>query len=255
MKKILITIIAGLCFQLVIAQVKEGKIVYERKTNMHKRLPPENENMKAMIPEFNTGKQQLLFAADESIFSSLPDEEDIRDHAGEDGNRINFRMGGGNNETYKNYATEKIVELRELGPKKYIIEDTLKKLAWKLADDTMNIKGYHCKKATTKNRQGDNIVAWYTEEISTPSGPEQFGGLPGLILKLDIGESWIVFTALDIVTGTGKQLVKAPSGAKKITRPAFQKMMDEAFGPGSGNGGPQIRIITRDGGGGAVHNN
>jgi GLPGLI family protein len=243
MKKILVTLAAGLCFQLAIAQLKEGKIIYERKSNMHKRLSPENENMKAMIPEFNTGKQQLLFSGDESIFSAMPDEEDIRDQAGQEGGRINIRMNSGSSETYKNYATEKIVELRELGPKKYIIEDTLRKLAWKLNDDTMLIKGYHCKKATAKNRQGDNIVAWYTEEIATPSGPEQFGGLPGLILQMDIGDSWVVFTTLDIQTGTGKQLVKAPTGAKKVTRQEFQKMMDEAFGPSTG--GPQIRIITR----------
>jgi len=253
MKKILIAIAAGLCFQLAVAQVKEGKIIYERKTNMYKRLPPENENMKAMLPEFNIGKQQLLFSGDESVFSSVPEEEDIRDHAGEEGGRINIRMNSGSNETYKNYATEKIIELRELGPKKYIIEDTLKKLAWKLSDDTAMIKGYICKKAITKNKQGDNIIAWYTEEIGTTSGPEQFGGLPGLILKMDIGDGWIVFTAIDITTGGNKQLVKAPIGAKKVTRQEFQKMMDEAFGPSTG-GGPQIRIITRDGGGGPAHN-
>ena len=159
-------------------------------------------------------------------------------------------MGGGNNETYKNYAAEKIIELRELGPRKYIIEDTLKKLAWKLSDDTLTIKGYPCKKAVTKNKQGDNIVAWYTEQIAIPSGPEQFGGLPGMILQLDIGDSWIVFTAADIQTGSSKQLVKVPTGAKKVTRQEFQKMMDEAFGPSTGGGGPQIKIITRDGGGG-----
>jgi len=243
MKKILIMVIAGLCCQLAVAQVKEGKVIYERKTNMYKRLPPENANMKSMIPEFNTSKQQLLFAGDESVFVSLPEEEDIRDQAGQEGNRMNFHMNSGSSETYKNYAAEKIIELRELGPKKYIIEDTLRKLAWKLADDTMVIKGYHCKKAFAKNRQGDNIVAWYTEEIASPSGPEQFGGLPGLILQMDMGDSWIVFTATDIQPGTDKQLVKAPSGAKKVTRQEFQKMMDDAFGPS--NGGPQIRIITR----------
>jgi len=252
MKKILITVVAGICCQLAIAQLKEGKVIYERKTNMYKRLPPENENMKAMIPEFNTGKQQLLFAGDESIFSSVPEEEDIREHAGEEGGRINIKFNSGNNETYKNYATEKIIELRELGPKKYIIEDSLKKLAWKLSDDTAVLNGYHCKKAVTKNKQGDNIVAWYTEDIGIPSGPEQFGGLPGLILKLDIGDGWIVFTSLSIDKGAGKQVVKIPSGAKKVTRQEFQKMQEEAFGPSTG--GPQIRIITRDGGGGPAHN-
>lgn len=246
MKKILMLIAVGCCIQLAAAQVKEGKVVYERKTNMHKRLPPENENMKAMIPEFSTGKQQLVFSGDESIFSTVPEEEDIRDQAGQEGGRVNIRLNTGSSEMYKNYATEKIVELRELGPKKYIIEDTLRKQSWKLADDTLFVKGYHCKKAITKNRQGDNVVAWYTEEIATPSGPEQFGGLPGLILKMDIGDGWIVFSPLDISTGTGKQVVKIPSGAKKVTRPEFQKMQEEAFGPSTG--GPQIRIITRDGG-------
>src|ERR1700712_1187003 len=229
MKKMLITVIAGLCVQLAAAQVKEGKIIYERKTNMYKRLPPENEDMKSMLPEFNITKEQLLFSGDESVFNSLPDDADIRDQAGEgqDGRRINFRMGGGNSETYKNYDTQQLIELTELGPKKYIIEDTLRKLAWKLTDDTMTVKGYHCKKATTKNKQGDNIAAWYTEDIAIPSGPQQFGGLPGLILKIDIGDSWMVFTATDIQTSIDRQLVKAPTGAKKITRQEFQKMMDE----------------------------
>jgi len=243
MKKFLITVAAGFLLQQAPAQVKEGKVIYERKTNMYKKLPPENENMKSLIPEFNTSRQQLVFSGDESIFTSLPEEEDIRDHAAEEGGRVNIKMNTGSSETYKNYALEKITELRELGPKKYIIEDTLRKLAWKLGEDTMTVKGYHCKKATTKNRQGDNIVAWYAEEIGSASGPEQFGGLPGLILKMDIGEGWIVFTATDIQTGNAKQLVKAPAGAKKVTRQEFQKMMDEAFGPSTG--GPQIRIITR----------
>ncbi len=235
--------IAGCCFQMAAAQVKDGKVIYERKTNMYKKLPPENENMKAMIPEFNTGKQQLLFSGDESVYTSLPEEEDIRDQAGQDGTRINMKFSSGSNETYKNYAAQKIVELRELGPKKYIIEDTIKKFGWKFADDTMTLKGYHCKKAFTKNKQGDNIIAWYTEDISIPSGPDQFGGLPGLILKMDIGDGWIVFTALDITAGSSKQLVKAPTGAKKVTREEYQKMQEEAFGPSTG--GPQIKIITR----------
>ncbi len=236
---------AACCVHLALAQVKEGKVIYERKTNMHKRLPAENDNMKAMIPEFNTSKQQLVFSGDESIFSAIPEDEDIRDQAGQEGGRVNIRMNTGRNETYKNYATEKTVELRELGPKKYIIEDTLRKLAWKLSDDTLLVKGYHCKKAITKNRQGDNVIAWYTEEITAPTGPEQFGGLPGLILQMDIGDGWIVFSPLDITAANNKQVVKIPSGAKKITRSEFQKMQKEAFGPSTG--GPQIRIITRDG--------
>lgn len=245
MKKIMITIMAGICWQLLPAQVKQGKVVYERVTNMHKRLPPDQQSMKAMIPEFATGKQQLVFAGDESVFTTLPDEADIRDQAGQESGRMNIRMNNGSEETYKNYATAKMIALRELGPKKYIVEDSLRQLPWKLTEDTTTIKGYHCKKAVAINKQGDNITAWYTEEMPVPSGPEQFGGLPGLILQMDIGDGFIVFTAVDIQPGTGNQVVKIPTGGKKISQKEFQKMMDDAFGPSSG--GPQIRIFTREG--------
>ena len=174
----------------------------------------------------------------------LPEENDIREHAGDDGNRMVIRMGNGDNETYRNYASQKSIEQKELGPKKYIIEDTLRKLSWKLSEETVKIKNYTCKKATATTKQGDNVVAWYTEEIPAPFGPEQFGGLPGLVLKVDLADGWVVFTAEDIQPSVDKKLVKAPSNGKKISKQEFQKMMDEAFGPS--NGGPRIRIITSD---------
>ena len=210
---------------------------------MHKRLPPENENMKSMIPQFSTFKMQLAFSGEQSLFTSMEQNDDIRDQAGQDGQRMVIRMNAGNDQVYKDYAAGKVTELRELGPKKYLVEDSIRKLAWKLTEDTMTIKGFHCKKAQTKNRQGDNVVAWYTEEIPCPSGPDQFGGLPGLILQVDLGDGWMVSKAVEISTQPSGMVVKAPEGGKKITREEFQKMRDEAFGPS--NGGPQIRIVTR----------
>jgi GLPGLI family protein len=236
MQKVLLVAMVFLLAQTVLGQTTEGKIIYERKMNMYKRLPPENENMKAMIPEFTTIKTQLLYSGDESVYKDLPEENDIREHAGEDGNRLVFRMGNGDNETYRNYVSQKSVEQKELGPKKYIIEDTLRKLAWKLSDDTM--------KATATTRQGDNVIAWYTEDIPAPFGPEQFGGLPGLVLKVDLADGWVVFTAEDIQPTVDKKMVKMPTNGKKISKQEFQKMMDEAFGPS--NGAPRIRIITSE---------
>ena len=129
MQKVLLAVMVVMLAQSVMGQANEGKIIYERKMNMYKRLPPENENMKAMIPEFTTIKSQLLYSGDESVYKDLPEENDIREQAGEDGNRMVIRMGNGDNETYRNYALQKSVEQKELGPKKYIIEDTLRKLS------------------------------------------------------------------------------------------------------------------------------
>jgi len=207
--------------------------------------------MRNMIPEFNTSKVQLMFTEFESIYKNLPEEQDIRETAGDGdgGPRIVMRFGGTDDETYKNYQTEKSIEQREHGPKKYIIEDRLRKINWKLDEEatTKEIKGYTCRKAIGKNSQGSSLVAWYTDQINCPSGPDQYGGLPGMILELNIGDGEIVFTALDISKDTDTKLVKAPSNGKKITRKEFQKMIEDQFGANPG-GGPVIRIHREVGG-------
>lgn len=247
MKKVTFSALLFLSALYTKAQVTEGKIIYERKVNMHRRMT--DESMKNMVPEFSTNKAQLLFSGDESLFKDLPEEQDVRDNAGNDDNRVIVKIGGGDNETYKNFALEKLIELRELGPKKYIIEDTLHKTGWKLEEETKTIIGHVCKKATGKSAQGSSLVAWYAEDIQTSSGPEQFGGLPGAILELNVNDAEIVFTALQVETKDfNKSMVKAPTGAKKITRKEFQKMMDDQFGSNPG-GGPVIRIIRDD-----IHN-
>ena len=244
MKTLLIVTVAFLVSQLAVAQVKDGKIIYERKVNMHKRLTGEQASMRNMVPEFSTFRMQLLFSENESIFKQIETEEDIRDQAGgpEDG-RIIVRMGG-DNEVYKNCASGKIIELRELGPRKYIIEDSIRSFSWKLDEaEARTIKEYACKKATTKNPRGGEIVAWYTDQIPCPGGPEVFGGLPGMILELNIGDGEIVFSPLEIVIGSDQKMVKAPNNGKKISRKEFEKMLEEELGPEAGGGGPVIRIM------------
>jgi len=46
-----------------IAQKNEGIILFEEKINVHRNLPPEAADMKAMIPEFRTHQNDLLLTA------------------------------------------------------------------------------------------------------------------------------------------------------------------------------------------------
>jgi len=230
---------------VVRAQVKEGKIIYERKINVHRRIT--DENMKNMIPEFNVSKAELSFSSDESIYGNVKEQQDIRELAGQDNNtHIVMNFGGGDIQTYRNYATERSVQQQDLGPKKYLIDDSLQKQVWKLDAGTKTVKGYACKKAITHNKQGNEVIAWYTEDIQSPSGPEVYGGLPGLILELNVNDAEIVFTALEVITKDfDKTIVKAPSNGKKISRAEFQKMMmqNQPGGNWSGAGGRTIQII------------
>src|SRR5690606_15124887 len=76
----------------------------------------------------------------------------------------------------------------------YHVYDSMPELNWEITDETENILGFTCKKATVKYR-GSSISAYFTEEIPIPFGPWKFDGLPGLILKVISndynGISWV----------------------------------------------------------------
>ena len=94
--------------------------------------------------------------------------------------------------------------------------------------------------------QQQPVVAWYTESIESQAVPDNFYGLPGLILKSDLNNGTMVYTATN-VEKLDKGSVKAPTDGKKITRAEYRKMMEDQMrargGPGGPGGGPVIRIV------------
>lgn len=62
--------------------------------------------------------------------------------------------------------------------------DTQPSLAWNyMSEQNDTILGYECQKATA-TFAGRTYTAWFTTEIPLPYGPYKFGGLPGLILRI-----------------------------------------------------------------------
>jgi GLPGLI family protein len=237
MKKIIAVLIAAVMIQLASAQVNEGKIVFEETIDMHRRIPKENEQMKAMVPPFRTTKFELTFGDNKSLYKAAEEEPDLSD---QQGGGVVMRFGGSDNIFYKDFTTQTSIEKRNLMEKDFIVEDSIRNISWKLVDgETKTIAGHSCKKATGKSPLGSDIVAWYAEDISLSSGPAQFGGLPGLILAMDVNHSEFVYTATTISKDVKKSELKAPTKGKKVTPEEFAKIRKELMG----NGGP-IRIVT-----------
>lgn len=229
------------------AQIKEGTITYEKKMNLHRRL--KDEQMKAMIPEFRTTKQELLFGDGTSVYKAVKEDEAPDPFAGGGapggpGGGGPQRMGpppgmpGQNNILYINFSNQKIVEQAELGEQNYLIIDTVKTMAWKLTEETKVVLKYNCKKATLTNARGQSIVAWYTEDIPVPAGPEMYNGLPGTILLLDVNEGDITFTAQEVSTKLSKKELKEPSKGKTTNRAEYNQKMMSMFN--GGPGGPRV---------------
>lgn len=74
--------------------------------------------------------------------------------------------------------------------------DSAPSLKWDFcSEDIDTIMGYECHKATTEFA-GRSYTAWFAPEIPLPFGPYKFGGLPGLILKIEDGERQFVWEAV-----------------------------------------------------------
>jgi len=242
MKKYIFTATILLSAIFAAAQIKEGTIIYERKADLHRRM--QDEQMKAMVPQFRTDKQQLFFKNNISVYKAIAEDEAPDPFDNGSGGRIMIKIGGPGDGgvLYKDFSTQQFFEQTSLADKDYVIDDTVKPQAWKLADESKTILGHTCKKATVKTLMGSDVVAWYTEDIPVPIGPENFNGLPGAILLMDVNNGEIVFTAVEIKKDANEKEMKIPNTGKHLTRAEFEKKMDELFGPPTPDGRRVIRM-------------
>ena len=258
----------------IAAQMKEGKISYERKINMHRNLP--DPQMKSMVPEFRTDKFELIFNEAVSLFRSVVDDEAPDPFAnagggGGGGMRMNFRMPTAN--TYTDLAKQTQYEERAFFEKEFLIIDSLKQYKWKLSEETKTIAKQLCKKATTMisapqirmrvsmGGGGNNtdttantprapketeLVVWYAENIPVSFGPDNYSGLPGVIMEIDQDNGATVTTAVEVSTKYPKKELVAPTKGDKMNRAQFQenmqKLMQDMQRGGGGMGGMRIRV-------------
>jgi len=260
----------------LLAQMKEGKIVYERKINMWRMIT--DPEMRTRVPEFRTANFELLFNDKASLFRSVPDDEapDPFANNGGDrgGQRFNFRMP--ETTTYIDLASQMQYESRPMFEKTFLVVDSLKPLKWKISEETKTIAKHLCKKATTTVaaqmvrmggiRMGRNnaattdsakkadapivpketeVVVWYTEDIAASVGPEVYTGLPGAILEVDMDNGSNVTTATEVTTKYPKKELTQPTKGDKMNRAQFQdamKKLMEDMQRGGGMGGMRIRM-------------
>ncbi len=238
MKQVLFALFAFLAFA-AFGQQSEGVISFDQKVNMHRNLPPDAADMKAMIPEFRVTKSELLFSATESLYHDLPEEEE--DEPAQGGPMV-IRMQRPEAIFYRNYDAGRKTDYREFFGKNYLIEDTLGAPGWKITGQTKSILGYNCMQATMQDTvRKRQITAWFADALPLPAGPAGFGQLPGTILELDINNGEMVFTATKVeFRKLKKKEIEVPKKGEKLSDADFQKMVAEQM---KQNGGRPMRII------------
>ena len=243
MKQILLALLALLAGD-AIAQQTEGDIQFDEKMNMHRNLPPDAGDMKAMIPEFRIMKSELLFTATESVYRNVEEEED--DEEVGDG-QVRIKMQRPEAIFYRNFSSGQKTDQREFMGKYYLIEGAIDQTPWKVSGESRDILGYMCMKAVwedTTTERKRSVVAWFAPDIAVSSGPVTYGQLPGMILGIDINNGELQLTAQKIdLKPLKKGDIEMPKKGEKTTQAEFQKMMDERMKAMGGSRGGGIRII------------
>ncbi len=85
---------------------------------------------------------------------------------------------------HKDFINNRIIINYEYFFKLYTLKDKLTSYEWELENEYKEISGYKCRKATCFDMVGNEVIAWYSEDIPISNGPKEFGGLPGLIVWL-----------------------------------------------------------------------
>lgn len=164
---------------------------------------------------------------------------------------------------YKNVKAKTFAIEKEVFGKEFLISDTLPKINWKLETESRKIGNYTCYKATAvvpanksdfrnyrmKNTEAKKdetkkddapkannimdqvempkdktITAWYTPEIPVNQGPENYWGLPGLILEVSDGRTTILCSKV-VMNTKEKAAIKAPTKGEKVTQAKYDEII------------------------------
>ena len=168
--------------------ITRGKIEFEIKRN-NKRIYSAEERANnpyvSSLPEFDISYRDLIFSWNKSVYQPGRKGNAPSDYINE--NSVFTDLD-------KKQTVQKINQFEEY----FVYEDSVRKIKWKIENETRKIAGWACRKAVGRIHDSVYVVAFYCPEIIPQSGPEFFSGLPGMILGVAIPRYYTTWFATKI---------------------------------------------------------
>jgi GLPGLI family protein len=216
--------------------IHSGTIEFERKENLRNEFQGESDladEIRKNMPENKVTYFDLRFAGDISLFQPGRDNPD------------NVRMWdapGSDNIVYCDRKTQQQVSQKNIFGSTLLLADSLRRLQWRITPDTRIIAGFECRRATTVILDSVFVVAFYTDQIVPSSGPESFGGLPGMILGMVIPKLHTSWYATHLTLNEPKVLIP-PKKGKKMTYTEMLATLQESLKDWGDYGKPYIMRV------------
>ena len=147
---------------------------------------------------------------------------------------------------YKNIADQSFLEEQDMMGKAYLVKDMLEPVEWELSNETKKVGNYTVQKASytrivdskrfsTGMTEMENVkdtlqvTVWFTPEIPVAHGPENFFGLPGLILEVQNQGRTLICEKIELNPSSDPVVIERPSKGKEITQAEFRTVQEEGM--------------------------
>ncbi len=273
----------ALCFLSVLASAQDfqGVATYQTATSLDVELDSNQVNASQqqmfldMLTKSLQKEYEMTFSKSVSIYKEI---EKLEAEGGMRMAMFGSFMGAGGI-FYKDITKQLEVRKLEFMSKEFLVTDSLRTLKWELGKESKMIGSYTCFKATTqkmvtersigrnaktdsveesKARKWITVTAWYTPQIPVSQGPDNYWGLPGLIMEVNDGTNSILCSKV-VLNPKNKIEIVQPKGGEVVNREEYKEIvrkkteeMREMYGGqrggggGAGRGGGSIKIQIPD---------
>jgi GLPGLI family protein len=210
----------------------QGKIEFERRVNqfaqMESTMDPGDESWaelskKIMGNKFKTDYFDLLFTRNKTLYRPGRESPDKP-------NQFFFQPPAQQNVIYADLEQEKGVSQKTVFEQVFLVDDTLRRIKWKMTDETRVIAGFNCRRANAIIMDSIYVVAFYTDEILTTGGPESFSGLPGMILGVALPHDHITWFATKVeATPVSEGQVAVPAKGKRVNNSGLMETIQKSM--------------------------
>lgn len=193
---------------------------------------PEGSNMGMANVVFLNSNYELIVDDNISSFKYL--DKLSNEQPPQEGS-VSIQMGS-RGAIFKNTGENIYLEEAALGPKNYLIQDSLTVFDWEISKESKNILGFETRKAITTldDKHKTKITVWYAPKLNFKTGPEKFWGLPGLILELNSGFEYenggnegFTYKAVSIEVLKENLPVTKPEKGEKISSQDYKKRIED----------------------------
>lgn len=246
-----IVLVLTAVFTAVNAQDFQGVATYKTQRQVDIKLDSTQMNDEMQTKMLEMMKKQfqktftLSFNKEESTYKQEEELDKPNVGLGGEFQIVSIGGGGGSDVLYKNTKEQRYTEQVDTYGKIFLVKDNIEKIEWQLGSETKYIGEYPCYKATfTKTIEKPRVVingeeedkepemeertitAWYTPQIPVNHGPDNYQGLPGLILEVHDGKLTIVCSKI-VLNPKEKIDITEPDKGKEVNQEKYDDIMEK----------------------------